>query len=455
MGNYVVAGMKSFGSILEKFLSDDHFKDYMSAEKISNFLKENCNKFLYSYGQHFDKRKDYSKYNQMIYSLFYKNRMTPFFNGCEFIVDSGAFQISTGQLNKKECDILQDLYYDFLANFTDIYERAFILDIPLGPECQLENTSKNLYDLNRRSYEKASSLPDNVRDKIIYVHHFRTPKTWEIYTKILDELELFDKFKYHATGGIVINMSGDLSIPCIIYILPLVQLINRAKKANKTKLNFHILGGSSFKDVLFYELFRKVVKEKHKIDLVITYDSSAIFKSLIVGRNFYVIDDENDIIRKLNLRSFSLPLNYGYKKSTFEIFKEEINKLCNKYDFKFVDRDHLYDPETGTFYLDYRIYAIFYILSVYNDLEKRMEKFADSIYPLFASNDQQGFNDEISRMMIALNHGKITRKQTVKTNSIFKSLKILSDLDEDYCKYIVNKHLEKDEFIDVNNLLTF
>ncbi len=455
MGNYVVAGMKSFGIILEKFLNDEHFKNYMTSEKISNFLRQNCNKFLYSYGQHFDKRKDYSTYNQMIHSLFDKNRKTPFFNGCEFIVDSGAFQVSTGQLNKKECDILQDLYYDFLSNCTDVYERAFILDLPLGPECQLENTSKNLYNLNKKSYEKASSLPDDIRDKIIYVHHFRTPKSWEIYTRILDELELFDKFQYHATGGIVANMSGDNLIPCIIYILPLVQLINRAKKYNRSRLNFHILGGSSFKDVLFYELFRKVVKEKHKIDLIITYDSSAIFKSLIVGRNFYVIDDENQIIRKLNLRSFALSLNYGYDKSTFNIFKEEINKLCNKYNFKFINRDNLYDSETKTFYSDYRIYAIFYILSVYNDLEKRMEEFANYIYPLFDSNDQQGFNDEVSKMMISLNHGKITRKQTVKTNSIFKSLEMLSSLDEDYCEYIVNKYLEKDEFIDINNLLTF
>ena len=33
-----------------------------------------------------------------------------------------------------------------------------------------------------------------LNDKIIYIEHFRTPKLWNIYTKILDENNLFDKF---------------------------------------------------------------------------------------------------------------------------------------------------------------------------------------------------------------------------------------------------------------------
>ena len=110
--------------------------------------------------------------------------------------------------------------------------------------------------------------------------------------KILDENNLFDKFKHFSTGGIVANMSTDLIIPCIIYILPLIPLLNRAKKFGRKYLNFHILGGAGFRDVLFYELFKIHVMEKHGIELNITYDSSGIFKALMIGRFIHIVKNE-------------------------------------------------------------------------------------------------------------------------------------------------------------------
>ena len=58
----------------------------------------------------------------------------------------------------------------------------------------------------------------------------------------------------------------------------------------------------------------------------------------------------------------------------------------------------------------------------------------------------------------SLNGGKITKKQISKSYSIINSLKMLENLDEDYCQYIVNKYLAKDEFIDLiqnEKILTF
>ena len=37
-------------------------------------------------------------------------------------------------------------------------------------------------------------------------------------------------------------------------------------------------------------------------------------------------------------------------------------------------------------------------------------------------------------------------KQIIKSNSVVRSLDMLKDLDEVYCKYIIDKSLSKDEF---------
>ena len=45
----------------------------------------------------------------------------------------------------------------------------------------------------------------------------------------------------------------------------------------------------------------------------------------------------------------------------------------------------------------------------------------------------------------------MSRKQKSKSTSISRSLDMLRNLDENYCHYIVNKSLSKDEFVDLTN----
>lgn len=451
MSNYVIAGFESLGLILNRFMKSDDFNDNFTEEQLSNFFIQNCNKLLHSYGQYFPGRKKFNKYDAYVANIFAKNKANPFFKGCEFIIDSGAFQVSVGRLDRREGDLLFHMYYEFLQKHVDVYDKAFVLDFPLGPDCCIENTSDNLYFLNSASYHIAANLPDNVRDKLIYIHHFRTPGLWNAYTRVLDEDDMFNKFNYHATGGLVINMTGDMAIPCIICILPLIPLLNRALKYNRTKLHFHILGGSGFRDILFYQLFQRLVKDYHGIDLVITYDSSAIFKALMVGRNFFLLDGAE--IKKINIRSKFLPHNYGGSKSIFELYNETIHKFCEDQNFKLPKTDYLYDKETGTFFEEYRTYSILYSIWVYAEVEKQMEMAADELYTIYKSGDIELFNQKIELVTRGMNSGRITKKQTVKSYSVSKSLDLLRNLDEDYCEYVVNKFLVRDEFIDRTDTL--
>jgi len=254
--NYVCAGFETIAGILDRFIKGPEYNNNFTRSDINRFFSNTCNKFLHSYGQYFREARKYNKYSKKESELFVKCRSFGFFDDSEFFVDSGGFQISVGILDKVKTDLLFNMYYEFLTEYIDSYNRAFILDVPPGPNCKVFSDFDDVYKMNYESYTKAANLPSNVRDKIIYVHHFRTPKLWEIYSKILHTDGLFKYFNYHATGGIVANQSSDMDIPCIIYVIPLIPLVNEVLKNKRTTLHFHILGGSNFREILFYELFK-------------------------------------------------------------------------------------------------------------------------------------------------------------------------------------------------------
>jgi len=444
---YVCAGFETLASIVDRFIKNEKnmYHDNFTRGDISNFLSETCSGFLHSYGQNFTNKKTYTNYNKNEAKLFRKCRETGLFDKSDFIVDSGGFQASIGRINKNETRKLIDLYHEFLVDYCDFYDRAFILDLPPGPGCTLFNNFEDIHKLNSETYNKAANLPDKVRNKIIYIHHFRTPKLWNIYSNILRDGDLFNKFNYHGTGGIVANMASDVSIPCIIYIIPLIPLINQALKFKKKVLNFHILGGANFRDILFYESFKIHVKKIHNLDLNITYDSSGLFKGLMVGRYVPVLADGK--ITKLDLRSNGLNLRFEFSKQTkIEVYRKIINEMTLKYNFKKINLDKIYNDDTGTFYNDVCVYSMLYMLDMYSKTQDFLRVKSKELYNIYESGSLDDYYEEVTNITTNLNNGKITKKQKYKSTCLCKSLDILSNLDEDYCEYLVTKFLSKDEF---------
>jgi hypothetical protein len=449
---YVLAGFETLATILENFIEGrrGRFNNNFTREDISNFLSKTTAGFLHSFGQDFGGKKKFDKYKQREGDLYRKCREWGLFDNCNLIADSGGFQISIGRLTRAESDLLYKLYYEWLVEYADVYDKAFILDIPPGPGCKIFHNFDDVYKLNLESYEKAKSLPDHVRDKIIYVHHFRTPKLWEIYTKLLRDHDMFRHFKYHGTGGIVANMSSDMSIPCVIYILPIVPLVNEAIRHGFKHLNFHILGGANFRDVLFYELFSVVIKKKHGIDLNITYDSSGIYKQVMHAR-FMHVADEYGYIRKMSIKSDRLDLRFLKDLSVHDMTQRIFDRLSDKWGFSKINVDGIYDPSRNTFWEDVKVYSILYTLDLYTDIQQGMREFAERVYPIYESGDEEEFYRECLEATRILNQGKLTRKQKVKAHSIPRSLNVLASLDEDYCHYLVKKYLSKDEFVDLDD----
>jgi len=456
---YVLAGFETLATIINMFIDGrrGRFENNFTRADISRFLADTCSGYLHSYGQNFSNKKNYERYSQNEANMYKTCRDMGIFDGCNLVVDSGGFQISVGQLTRRESELLlNNMYYDFLIDHYDVYDSAFILDVPPGPGCEIFHNFEDVYNLNMESYQKAKVLPDHVRKKVIYIHHFRTPKLWEIYTKILREGEMFPAFEYHGTGGIVANMASDMSIPCIIYVLPLIPLLNEAKKYGRNYLNFHILGGANFRDVLFYELFKITVKKYHNIDLNITYDSSGPYKQVMQARFLNVMDDQG-YMRKMDIRKNNLDKKFMPERTVIEHYQCIIDKLADQYGFKRLDLDGVYglypnrsNVITETFHHEVKAYSILYSLSIYPMIQRKMREFAHRVFPIYEAGDLEAFYKECFDITRHINQGKLTKKQKIKAYSIPRSLDMLCNLDEDYCQHLVHKFLAKDEFIELN-----
>jgi len=447
LSNYVCAGFETLSSITDRFIKSEFFDNHFSRNDISNFFDNNCNKFLHSFGQNFTGKKRYDKYIESEYKLLKKCRDTEFFQNSIFMVDSGGFQASIGRINKDETEKLISLYHEFLEKYYNVFDRAFTLDLPPGPGCKLFSNFDDVYKFNSRTYNLAKNLPNHVREKMVYIHHFRTPRLWDIFTDILKTGDMFNYFNYHATGGIVANMTSDIAIPCIIYILPLIPLINQALKYDREKLNFHILGGANFRDIFFYELIRLHLLNLYGLEVEITYDSSGLFKGLMVGRFIHIIKDDD--IYKADLRTNSLNKRFREDEKIIDVYRNSIFNMSSKYNFKRILMQKIYDNNTGTFFEEVRIYSLLYMLYTFGEVQNKLRKLAKEIYPLFTSENYSSFCEEVNKVTKRVNEGKITRKQKAKSSSIINSLNMLTNLDEDYCKYIVSKFLSKDEFIEL------
>jgi len=464
---YVCAGFESFSNLLHRFMigqsttKESRFDNHFSRDDVANMLSQVTTGFLHSFGQDFAGRKKIHKYVEKEKKVYQQLHDEVFLSKNRIYVDSGGYQASIGSISKSETENLIRLYYEFLHETHHLVDRAFLLDLPPGDNCVIFENWDDVYRLNTKTYNMAADLPEEIRKKMVYIHHFRTPMQWKIFKKIKDENELFNKFNYFATGGIVSNLKNDAVIPCILYVIPLVVLLNDCLKYGRKKLEFHILGGANFRDMFFYEMFMKHVKEVHDIDLEITFDSSGLYKSLMLGRTLYIYDEHSNTIKKTDIRSNKMKMRFYNADCTLEeylLFK--LNSMAEKFNFKSLSYlKSIYCEETDTLWDEVRAYAMLYMIDFYSEAQTIIRDYVNSgVYDIYKSGDLASFNASNIAFITYLNSGKMTKKQIIKTTVLAKSLDILTELDESYCEYIVNNFLMKDEILKLNddyNVLLF
>lgn len=449
-GNFICAGGDCFEALLSSFIDKHNGSEFFDEEQLSIFLYNTINKYLYSFGSGLSyKTKKISKnHTKKIVDSISEMKNRPFMKNIELYIDSGGFQVAMGAIKTPDMPHFINVYHDFLKDNYKTFEYAFSLDLPPGPSSAeaIFSSYNQIEELNRLSYTETSKLNQEIKDKMIYVHHFRTPSLYDTWSKFLWEENLADGYTNFATGGIVANMATDLTIPVIIYSIPLSEILKYVMDKGLTSFNFHVLGGANFVDVFYHKLFAYHIKKIHNVDVKITYDSSAIFKALAIGR-FIPVFDSNGSLKKMDLRSNNIHLRFD-NQYTVELMTYKLLKILSEtFGFKILDINEypIYDKETKSLTRPVHVYLMFYILYAYRLLELQADEFVRKIYPLFEQNKIDDFDELCYDFTQKINQGKNTKKQKAKTASIFRSLNILTNLDRDYNRYLIHKFMSNDD----------
>lgn len=446
--NYVVASgdcfNKQMGNFIDKFGGDKYLKE----PDINKFLLHNVDKFLYSFGSglSYKRQKMGKSHVSKIIREVNKIRNRPFMKDTKLYIDSGGFQVAMGAILPEDMPDFINVYHEFIKNNRSSFDYAFNLDLPPGPNTNVFKSYEQLEDLNRQSYTMTSELSQEVKDQMIYVHHFRTPSLYKTWRKFLFEENLAKGFTHFATGGIVAGLESDLSIPAIIYTLPISEVLLYAKSINLKKFNFHVLGASNYIDIFYHKLFSHHIKQVHNIDINITYDSSAIFKALTVARIMPTLT-ENNTVMKMDIRSNILDLRFEKNMTKKDTLFYMMNKLAEIYGFTELDRNNvdIYDSETNSMTRVVHMYLMMMNLRNFKQLEIMSEELVDKVYPYYTSGDIEQFDKLCFEHSRKMNQGKNTKKQKAKISSIAKSLNILTNLDCDYNEYLIKKFMSNDD----------
>ena len=446
--NYIIAGADTVCSLFTNFLARHNKFDIFDSEKFSDFLHNSINRFLYSYGTglNYVTKRIPKNHNKRITTTIDFIKNSEFMNDCVLYIDSGGFQIANGAVEVKDLHRFVNEYKQFLIDNKDKYQKAFSLDMPPGPSASLFSSYSQMEEYNRMSYKELGSMSKEIKDKLLYIHHFRTPMMNNTWSKFLWEEDLANGYTNFSVGGIVANNSTDISIPVIIYSIPLSDIVKYCIQKGIKSFNFHVLGGANYIDVFYHNLFSYHIKKVHGVDVNITYDSSGLFKGLAVGR-FIPIFKSNDTLCKMDLRSVSLHMKFDKEKTIQDVVYERINATARHYGMKELNpSDHpIYDESRNTFDRNIHMYLMMSLMRLYKELEIYCRSYIQEIYPLYENNMREDFEEKCADLAARFNDGKLTKKIKAKSCSISKSLDILTKMDRDYNAHLIEKYMANDD----------
>jgi len=453
-GNYVIAGGDCVASLFSNFFAKHNSDKVFDEDQFKTFLHNSIDRFLFSFGTglNYKTQKISPKHSERIAKTIDFMRSTKFMDDCTLYIDSGGFQVAMGAIKPESMPMFIEMYSKFLVSNKDKFQRAFSLDLPPGPNSSVFKSYSQIEELNRLSYNTFKQLPQEVKDKVLYIHHFRTPSLYKTWRKFLFEEGMAEGMSNFATGGIVANSSTDIAIPVIIYTIPLSEILLYAIQNNIKKFDFHVLGGANYIDIFYHNLFSYHIKKRYDIDCNITYDSSAIFKGLAVGR-FIPMFKSNGELHKMDLRSAYLHLKFDGSKTREECVFERLNFMAKGYGMKELDPQKypIYDVERDTFSREVHMWLMMHIMRMYRELEMYCQDYIKEIYPLYENGKIEEFDDACLEISRKFNEGKLSRKMQVKSCSVYKSLELLSNINIDYNKYIIDKFMAGDDIGDMDD----
>lgn len=422
MSKFVCGTMTSVTSFLHKNILQD--------DVVNKFFLKTIDSFLETFFVCISKNSESTIKKAMRMTESFKSHSL--FANCELYIDSAGFQVSTGKIHTDKIEDLIDTYYTFLQRDSN-YDYGFILDVPLT------NVSKGGNDvkLNDKSYKYASNLPESIRKKIIYIHHFGSPDKFESFRKLLFELDAINKFERFSIGGLAAGEYANFPVHSIAF--GLVDVLKEALRVRRSNIPIHILGLSNNIYSMLSELFRLHIKRHHDIDIQFTQDTISPVKDSMVSRSVNYI--ENDAMRSIDFN------RKNYKLESYKRILIERIKLLENYG---INIDRFVDDEGDGLGMIGRSYLLLSNILFIHEREQIYAKVCKELYSLVEDKRY----DELSNL-IGYYTGKKAKYNKQISNLLRNSFDLLESLDTNkqnyYSQYLSRTGLTVKE----DNILKF
>lgn len=441
------------GLVTDIRLTNERFPGYLNDEGVGKFIEAACPRFLLSIGSVMSKNKPAdTKMFEKFMRLAITVRNTPYLQGTELLIDNGGFQIQQGYLSADAIPSFVHQYYDLLQCSRLPVDGYFTLDIAPGKENVFES-EKQLSFLNNMSYSLASRLPDNIRNKMLYVEHFRTLELIRVWEGLHKKgyHECFDNF---GTGGLA--SAGRLNAqPCVDYVIPMVRALHDARERGLTRFRYHVFGSSSLHYLLFHSMFEHHIRKVHGMSVEITCDSTIIFSRFCRSYSLPVIDLQTKSLHPIVLKPAVLNEITPFGLTTLNAFVSLANALLMPYGIRELE------PKYGTIYQprkykgEYKdsltklayTYGIFLYLNSFYVVEQWCREAVPHLYHLYELGKKEQFLDETTRLLVQISETPLTARKykniQMMATRIFNSLHMLTRLDWDYSIFVVDRFLTK------------
>ena len=444
-GNYVVASGDCIVNFFGRFLKNHNDQNVFDEVKLKNFMLNNVNRLLYSFGSgltrksHSVSKSRIEKISKVVDSM----RNCPFTNEATVFVDSGGFQLCMGYMDVMDIPKYCDIYCSFIESKYRDFTMAYSLDIPVVKD-GIFKTYEQLEQYNKLTYTQFSKFPQEIKDKIFYIHHFITPRLYHIWNKFLWEDNLAEGFSNFSVGGIVAGSGSDHIIPLVTYCIPLSDIVKYCKFKGIKKFNFHLLGGASYSDIFYHQMFTKHIKTVHDIDVNITYDSSTLFKGLAVGRFTRCFKSDGNMYQ-MDLHSVLLHTKFDKEKTVSDCIYDFLNDISDHYNMKHLDPVNFPIYENNTYHRAIHMFLMMHEMRLFREIEMMCQDAVEELYPLYSSGKVIEFGDECLKFIKRFNGGKLSDKLNLKCSNLDRSLDILTKCDTDLNKHLVDKYMANDD----------
>jgi hypothetical protein len=408
-------------------------------------MLNNVNRLLYSFGaglsskSHNVSERRIKKVSDVIDSM----HSCPFTNESTIFVDSGGFQLCMGYMNQSDIPKYCDIYTQFINQKYQDFTMCYSLDIPVVKD-GIFKTYIELEKMNRYTYQEFSKFKQEIKDKVFYIHHFITPKLYNIWSRFMWDEGLADGFTNFSVGGIVAGSGSDHTIPLVTYCIPLSDIVKYCKCKKIDKFNFHLLGGASYSDIFYHQMFTKHIKRVHNIDVNITYDSSTLFKGLAVGRFTRCFKSDGNLYQ-MDLHSDVLKIKYDKEKTVEDCIYEFLNDISDHYDMKHLDPVNFPIYENNTYHRAIHMFLMMHEMRIFREIELMCIDAVEELYPLFEQNKRVEFGDECLKFIKRFNGGRLSEKLNLKCSNLSRSLDILTKCDTVLNKHLVDKYMSNDD----------